>query len=84
MEYYSPIKNNDFTKFTCRLENIILSEVTQSQKNTWYVLTCKLILSKKLIIPTIKLTDHVKLKKKEDKELGQGLEKMKGNARVLR
>ena len=48
-------------------KNIILSEVTQSQKNTWYVLTCKLILSKKLIIPTIKLTDHMKLKKKLDK-----------------
>jgi hypothetical protein len=37
MEYYSAIKNNDFMKFTgkwIKLENIILSEVTQSQKNT--------------------------------------------------
>jgi hypothetical protein len=37
MEYYSAIKNNDFMKFTGKwmeLENIILSEVTQSQKNT--------------------------------------------------
>jgi hypothetical protein len=36
MEYYSAIKNNDFMKFTGKwmeLENIILSEVTQSQKN---------------------------------------------------
>jgi hypothetical protein len=36
MEYYSAIKNNDFMKFTekwMELENIILSEVTQSQKN---------------------------------------------------
>jgi hypothetical protein len=36
MEYYSSIKNNDFMKFTCKwmgLENIILSEVTQSLKN---------------------------------------------------
>jgi hypothetical protein len=36
MEYYSAIKNNDFMKFLGRwmeLENI-LSEVTQSQKNT--------------------------------------------------
>jgi hypothetical protein len=35
MEYYSAIKNNDFMKFTGKcteLENIILSEVTQSQK----------------------------------------------------
>jgi hypothetical protein len=37
MEYYSAIKNNDFMKFTGKwmeLENIILREVTQSQKNT--------------------------------------------------
>ena len=37
MEYYSAIKNNEFTKFVGKwldLENIILSEVTKSQKNT--------------------------------------------------
>jgi hypothetical protein len=37
MEYYSAIKNNDFMKFAGKwkdLENIILSELTQSQKNT--------------------------------------------------
>ena len=37
MEYYSAIKNNDYMKFTGKwkeLENIILSEVTQSQKNS--------------------------------------------------
>jgi len=37
MEYYSAIKNNNFMKFIGKwneLENIILSEVTQSQKNT--------------------------------------------------
>jgi hypothetical protein len=36
MEYYSVIKNNDFMKFTGKcmeLENIILSEVTQSRRN---------------------------------------------------
>jgi hypothetical protein len=32
------------------LENIILNEVTQSQKNTWYVLTGKSILAPKLRI----------------------------------
>jgi hypothetical protein len=35
--YYSAIKNNDFMKFAGKwmeLENIILSEVTQPQKNT--------------------------------------------------
>ncbi|MES9191646.1 DUF1725 domain-containing protein, partial [Cutibacterium acnes] len=37
MEYCSPIKNNEFMKFLGKcmdLEDIILSEVTQSQKNT--------------------------------------------------
>ena len=37
MEYYSAIRNNEFTKFLGKwfdLENIILSEVTQSQKKT--------------------------------------------------
>jgi len=37
MEYYSAIKNNDFIKFIGKwmeLESIILSEVTQSQKQT--------------------------------------------------
>ena len=37
MEYYSAIKNNEFMKFLGKwmhLEDIILSVVTQSQKNT--------------------------------------------------
>ena len=37
MEYYTAIKNKDFTKLLGKwmeLENIILSEVIQSQKNT--------------------------------------------------
>jgi hypothetical protein len=37
MEYYSAIKNNEFMKFLGKwmdLEDVILSEVTQSQKNT--------------------------------------------------
>jgi hypothetical protein len=37
MEYYPAIKNNEFMKFLDKwmhLEDIILSEVTQSQKNT--------------------------------------------------
>ena len=36
MEFYSAIKNNDIMKFSGKwmdLENIILSEMTQSQKN---------------------------------------------------
>jgi hypothetical protein len=38
MQYYSAIKNNDFMKLIGKLfelENIILSEVTQLQKNTY-------------------------------------------------
>ena len=37
MEYYTAIKNNEFMKFLGKcmeLEYVILSEVTQSQKNT--------------------------------------------------
>jgi hypothetical protein len=37
MEYYSAIKNNEFMKFLGKwmdLEDFILSEATQSQKNT--------------------------------------------------
>jgi hypothetical protein len=35
MEYYSAINNNEFMKFLGKyLEDIILSEVIQSQKNT--------------------------------------------------
>ena len=37
MQYYSASRNNDIMKFTVKwmeLENIILSVVTQSQKNT--------------------------------------------------
>ena len=37
MEYYSAFRNNEFMKFLekwMELENVILSEVTQSQKNT--------------------------------------------------
>ena len=36
MEYYSATRNNDLTKFLLKwlhVENIILSEITQSQKN---------------------------------------------------
>jgi hypothetical protein len=37
LEYYSTIKNDEFMKFLGKwieLENVILTEVTQSQKNT--------------------------------------------------
>ena len=44
---YSAIRNNEFMKFLGKwleLENIILSEVTQSQKNTWNAISDKWIL----------------------------------------
>ena len=37
MEYYSALKNKDIMNFACKwieLENIIVSEVTQTQKYT--------------------------------------------------
>jgi hypothetical protein len=40
MEYYSAIKNNKLMKFLVKwmdLEDVMLSEVTQSQKNTHYM-----------------------------------------------
>jgi hypothetical protein len=52
MEYYSAIKRNEFMKFLGKwldLEGIILSEVTQSQKNS----NDKWILAQKLSIPEI-------------------------------
>jgi hypothetical protein len=50
------------------LENIILSEVTQSQKNT-----DKWILVSKFRIPMIQFTEHMKLKKKEDPSVGDSV-----------
>ena len=69
MEYYSVIKINEFMKFLGKwmeLENIILSVVTQSEKT----LTDKWMLAQKLRIPKLQLTDHMKLKKKENQRMG--------------
>jgi hypothetical protein len=48
------------------LEDIILSEVTQLQKNTHDM---KCILAQKLRLPKIQFADHMKLKKKEDQSV---------------
>jgi hypothetical protein len=64
MEYYSAVKSNEFMKFTGKwieLEIIILSEVTQLQKNTHGILTDKWILAPKLQITRIQFTDHMNL-----------------------
>jgi hypothetical protein len=61
---HSAIKKNDVMKFLGKwmeLEDIILSEVTQSQKNT-----PSLILAENLGITKIQFPYHVKLKKKEN------------------
>ena len=82
MEYYSAIKNNDFMKFVGKwieLETIILSEVTQSQKNKQYALTDKWILAQNFRIPKLQLTDHMKLKKKEDQSMGASVLLRRGN-----
>jgi hypothetical protein len=49
------------------LEDIILTEVTQSQKNSHD--THSLILAQKLRIPKIQFAKHKKLKKKEDQSM---------------
>ena len=53
------------------LENIILSEVTQSQNNkhSLYSLTAKWILVQKFRILKIQFSDHMKPKKKEDQNV---------------
>jgi hypothetical protein len=71
MEYDSAIKNEDILSFTGKwmeLENIILSEVTQTQKrHAWYVFTNKWILGppppKKFRITKIQSTELKKLNK---------------------
>ena len=72
MEYYSAIKNNEFMKFLGKwmdLEDIILSEVTQSQKNTHDMYPDKWILAQKLRISKKPFAKHMKLKKKEDQSV---------------
>ena len=72
MEYYSAIKKNEFMKSLGKwmdLEGIILSEVTQSQKNSNDMYS--LILAQKLSIARYKVqfAKHMKLKKKEDQSV---------------
>jgi hypothetical protein len=69
LEYYSAIKNSEYMKFLGKwmdLEDIVLSEVTQSQKNSHYMHS--LIRAQKLRIPKIQFTNHMKLKKEHQSE----------------
>ena len=72
MEYYSIIKKNEFMKFLGKwmnLEGIILSEVTQSQRNSQNMYS---LISgyepRNLVYPRYKIqfVKHMKLKKNED------------------
>jgi hypothetical protein len=79
MEYYSTIKNSDFTKFAGKwmdLENTILSDnifssfvKSVTKEHTWYVFTDKWTLGKECGILMIKLMDHMKHKRKEDQRV---------------
>jgi hypothetical protein len=60
------------------LEDIILSEVTQSQKNTHDV-TDKQILAQKLRLSKIQFAKYMKLKKKEDQSVDTSLLRRMGN-----
>jgi hypothetical protein len=80
----SAIENNDFMKFAGKwmeLENIILSEVTQSQRSThsMHSPTGKWILAQTLGIPKIQFTDHMKFKKKEDQSVDASVILRRGN-----
>jgi hypothetical protein len=78
MEYYSPIKNNEFIKFLDKwmdLEDIILREVTQSHKNT-HATHSLISRYQKLRIPKIEFS---KLKKKEDQSVDTLILLRRGN-----
>ena len=83
MKYYSTIKNDEFMKFLDKwmdLEDIILSEVTQSQKNTHAMhITDKWILAQKLRIPKIQFAKYMKLMKKEDQSVDTSILLRRGN-----
>jgi hypothetical protein len=74
-QWSTTIKNNEFMKLLGKwieLENIILSELTQSQKNIYVIHGIhidKWLLAQRLGIPKIQFTDHLKLRKKEDQSV---------------
>jgi len=61
------------------LENIILSELTQLQKNTHGVYSLISDIRQKLGLPMIQLTDHMKLKRKEDQNMDASALLRRGN-----
>jgi hypothetical protein len=83
MENYTAVKINEFMKFLGKwmeLENIILSELTQSQKNTSSMHSLIFwILAQSFRIPQIQLTDHMKPKKKEYQSVDTSILLRRGN-----
>jgi hypothetical protein len=68
VEYYSAIKNKDIMNFVDKwmeLENIILSEVPQTQKDMMVCTHLKWILAINSRMPTLYFIDPKKLNKKE-------------------
>jgi hypothetical protein len=75
MEYYSAIKKNEFMKFLGKwmdLEGIILSEVTQSQKNShdmYSLISRYWPRNLEYTRYKIQFAKHIKLKKNEDQSV---------------
>ena len=65
------------------LENVILSEVIQPQKNTHGVYSLVSGIRKKPGIPMIQLTDHMKVKKKKDQSVYASVLLRKGNKIIM-
>jgi hypothetical protein len=55
-----------------------------TKEHTWYALTDKWIFGKKLRIPTLQLTYHMKLKKKEDQGVDASVILRRGNKVIKR
>jgi hypothetical protein len=56
-----------------------VNPVTKEHTHTWYVRTDKWILGKKLGIPMIQITSHMKLEKKEDQRMDASVLFRRGN-----
>ena len=73
-----------FLKFANKwmeLKHILSDPVTE--EHTLYVLTDKWILGKKLGIPPIQFTNHMKLKKKEDQSVDVSILFRRGNKIIM-
>jgi hypothetical protein len=66
------------------LENATLSEVNPvTKEHAWYAVTGKWILTKKLRIPNIQFTDHMKLNKKKGQSVDASVLLRRNNIREV-